>query len=261
MTTDERPDVRVERPEEGLVLLVLDRAEGRNALRHRTMLGIADALDEADRDESVRCALIVGSERFFAAGADIHEMAELDGPALAVHPRTEAWKRIGRVGVPIVAAVEGLAAGGGNELVLASDVVIAGEGARFAQPEITLGWMPGAGGTQRLPRAVGKATAMRMVLTGEPLDARAALAAGLVSEVVATGEAHARALVVARRIASLSRLATREAKASVKRAFELPLHEGLEAEREAFFRLASSEDRAEGIRAFLEKRAPVFRGR
>lgn len=261
MSAAERPDVGVERTGDGIAVVTIDRPEARNALRHRTMVEIADALDAADRDEGIRCVVLAGGDRFFAAGADIREMAALDGPALAAHPRTGAWKRIGAVGVPIVAAVEGLAAGGGNELVLASDVVVAGENARFAQPEITLGWMPGAGGTQRLPRAVGKAVAMRMVLTGEPLDARAALATGLVSEVVPPGEALPRALAVARRIASLSRLATREAKASVRRAFELPLSEGLEAERQAFFRLASSDDRAEGIRAFMEKRPPVFRGR
>lgn len=239
----EAPDVVATRPAPGIVVLTLARPEERNTLRHRTMVALADALEALDADDAVRCVVLAGSDRAFAAGADIAEMAALDGPALEHHPRTLAWRRIWRVGCPLVAAVEGWALGGGCELVQSCDVVVAGAKARFGQPEITLGWMPGAGGTQRTARSLGKAMAMRLVLTGEPIDATTALAAGLVSEVVAAGEALARATALAATIAGYPRGATRAAKAAVLRAFETPLAEGLEEEHRAFRALASSEER------------------
>lgn len=243
---------------DGIVRVTLDHPERRNQLDHATMVALADALDAADRDGAVRCVIVAGHASVFAAGADLHEMRVLDGPALADHPRTAAWQRIFTVGVPVVAAVEGPALGGGCELVQACDIVIAGEGATFGQPEIAVGWMPGAGGTQRLPRSLGKATAMQMVLTGDPIDARRALAAGLVSEVVPTGTALARAEQVAGRVASRAPGAVRRAKAAVLAAWDGPMAHGLAVEREHFQAQASSAERAEGIAAFLERRAARF---
>lgn len=249
---DDAPDLVATRPADGVVVLTLSRPEARNTLRHRTMLALADALEAADRDDAVRCVVVAGSARAFAAGADLAEMAALDGPALEHHPRTLAWGRIWRVGCPLVAAVEGWALGGGCELVQSCDVVVAGAGARFGQPEIALGWMPGAGGTQRTARSLGKAMAMRLVLTGEPIDAATALAAGLVSEVVEAGTALARATAVATTIASHPRAATRAAKAAVLRAFETPLADGLAEEHRAFRALASTEERRARMLARLQ---------
>jgi enoyl-CoA hydratase len=247
-------DIVVTDPVAGVRLITLSRPEARNALRHQTMIELADALEAADRDDSIRCVVLAGGPKAFAAGADIAEMAALDGPALEHHPRTLAWQRIWAVGTPIVAAVEGWALGGGCELVLSCDIAIAGESARFGQPEITLGWMPGAGGTQRLPRAVGKSTAMQMVLTGDPIDAPSALRSGLVSEVVPAGDALARATAVAQRIAAHPRTATRLAKAAVLGAFTLPLSDGLRQEHASFRELASSGERNALMRNALESR-------
>lgn len=245
--------VRRELPADGVVIVRIDHPERRNQLDHATMAAIAEQLDAADADPSVRCAVITGAATVFAAGADLREMAELDGPALATHPRTAAWQRIFRVGVPLVAAVEGPALGGGCELAQACDIVIAGEEARFGQPEITLGWMPGAGATQRLPRSVGKSLAMQMVLTGEPIDATRALEAGLVSEVVPAGMALERATAIARRIAAQAPGAVRRAKAAVLAAYDGPIADGLAVERTHFQAQASSEERAAGIARFLAR--------
>jgi enoyl-CoA hydratase len=251
----ELPDVRVVTSADGVVVLTIARPEARNALRHQTMLELADAIDSADNDPSVRCVLIAGDSRAFAAGADIAEMAALDGPALATHPRTLAWRRIWAAGCPLVAAVEGWALGGGCELALSCDVVIAGDRARFGQPEIGLGWMPGAGGTQRLARSAGKALTMQMVLTGDPIGADVALRAGIVSEVVPAGTALARAETVAARIAGHPRAATRLAKQAVLRAYDTLLRDGLAEEHTAFRALASSEERNALMQAALTSRS------
>jgi len=238
----------------GVLRITIARPEVRNALRHQTMQELADAIEAADSDASVRCVVVAGDERAFAAGADIAEMVALDGPALATHPRTLAWRRIWAAGCPLVAAVEGWALGGGCELALSCDVVIAGERARFGQPEITLGWMPGAGGTQRLARSAGKALTMQMVLTGDPIGAEAALRAGIVAEVVTAGTALARAEAVAARIATHPRTATRLAKQAVLRAYDTPLRDGLAEEHTAFRTLASSEERNALMQAVLHTR-------
>ncbi len=253
-TIDTR-DVDVDASGNGVVVLTIVRPAARNALRHQTMIELADAIDAADADESVRCVVIAGNDKSFAAGADLTEMALLDGPSLLQHPRTLAWQRIWRAGCPIVAAVEGWALGGGCELVLSCDMAVAGSAARFGQPEITLGWMPGAGGTQRLARTAGKATTMQLVLTGDFIDAAAALNAGIVSEVVPEGEALARAIAIAERVAAQPRSATRLAKQVVLRAFETPLSDGLREEHAAFRALTSSAERAERIAAFLQRSA------
>ena len=231
-TRDGPADVLVSACVDGVVTITLDRPAARNALRHQTMGELADAIEAADADASVRCVVLAGNAKAFAAGADIAEMLELDGPALVNHPRTIAWQRIWRSGCPMIAAVEGVAVGGGNELVLSCDIAIAGTAARFGQPEITLGWMPGAGGTQRLARSVGKSMAMQLVLTGEALE---------------------RATAIARRIASQPRTATRAARQAVLSAYELPLSQGLAAEHTAFRALASSLERDERMRAFLAR--------
>ncbi len=246
-------DILVGTPMNGVMVITLARPEVRNALRHRTMIELADALEAADRQEAVRCVVIAGNDRAFAAGADISEMIALDGAALRVHPRTLAWQRIWRVECPMIAAVEGVALGGGCELVLSCDIAIAGAAARFGQPEISLGWMPGAGGTQRLARSVGKSVTMQMVLTGDPVDAPSARNAGLVSEVVPAGDALSRATAIAERIASQPRDAVRLLKQVVLRAYETPLSEGLREEHAAFRTLASNEERTARMRAFLDR--------
>ncbi len=246
-------DVVVSEGVAGVVTITIDRAHARNALRHQTMRELAAAIEAADANESVRCIVLAGNAIAFAAGADIPEMLALDGPALLDHQRTTAWQRIWRSGCPMIAAVEGVALGGGNELVLSCDIAIAGSSARFGQPEITLGWMPGAGGTQRLARSAGKSTTMQLVLTGDPIDAQQALQAGIVSEVVPAGNALARATDIAHRIASHPRAATRMARQAVLDSYETPLAVGIRAEHASFRNLASSDERNARMRAFLDR--------
>jgi enoyl-CoA hydratase len=246
-------DVLVSGCVDGVVTITIDRPAARNALRHQTMIELADAITAADADKGVRCLVLAGGEKAFAAGADIAEMIALDGAALEHHPRTLAWQRIWQSGCPMVAAVEGVALGGGCELVLSCDIAIAGSGARFGQPEITLGWMPGAGGTQRLARSAGKSMAMQLILTGDPIDAATALRSGIVSDVVPPGDALARATAIAQRIAAQPRDATRLARQAVLLAFETPLADGVRAEQASFRALASSDERQQRMRAFVER--------
>lgn len=246
-------DVLVSECRDGVVTITIDRPDARNALRHQTMGELAAAIEAADQDDEVCCIVLAGNARAFAAGADISEMLALDGPALADHPRTLAWQRIWRSGCPMIAAVEGVAYGGGNELVLSCDIAIAGDAARFGQPEITLGWMPGAGGTQRLARSAGKSMSMQLVLTGDPIDAIQAQRAGIVSEVVVAGGALDRATEVARRIASHPRAATRLARQAVNDSYETTLNAGIRAEQASFRYLASSDERNTRMRAFLNR--------
>ena len=202
-----------------------------------------------------------GSERAFAAGADISELADATPVSLTQSRRLEAWDAIAAVRTPIVAAVSGFCLGGGCELAMLCDVVVASESARFGQPEINLGVLPGAGGTQRLPRAVGKAVAMDMILTGRMLSAREALSLGLVARVVAREAWLDAAIGVAAEIAAKAPVAVRLAKAAVDAAFETPLAAGIELERRSFAVARASEDASEGLTAFVEKRPPGFLGR
>lgn len=246
---------------DGVLMLTLHRPEARNALSTPLLEALVAALEQAENDPAVRCVLITGGERIFAAGADLAEMAAKDMQAVLLEGRPQLFARIARFPKPTVGAVCGYALGGGCELAMLLDILIAGESAQFGQPEINLGIMPGAGGTQRLTRAVGKALAMKMVLAGEFITAHQALHAGLVAEVVPDTDCLARARDLAQRIATKAPLATRLAKEAVLQAFETPLSAGLTLERRNFTILAGTADRQEGIAAFLEKRAARFEGR
>jgi enoyl-CoA hydratase len=262
--TDEKPRVKVEpQPDHpGVVLVTLDRPEVLNALDYRTMGELVDALEKLDTDKSVRCIVITGAgDRAFAAGADIKEMADATPVTMSVANNFARWERLKRVRVPLIACVRGFALGGGCELAMACDMLVAAEDATFGQPEIKLGVMPGAGGTQRLTHALGKARAMELILTGRNLSAREAYERGLVSEIVAREETLPAALALASEIASLPPLAVRAAKEAVNRAYELSLEAGLEFERRNFFMLFASDDQKEGMKAFIEKRPPTWKGR
>jgi enoyl-CoA hydratase len=246
----------------GVALVVMDRHEVLNALNFALIEALTDALEALDRDPDCRAIVLTGAgDRAFAAGADIPELAAQTPTSLTVDDTFHRWERIKRVRKPIVAAVRGFALGGGCELAMLCDLLVAGEDAQFGQPEIKLGVMPGAGGTQRLTRAIGKARAMEMILTGRTMGAREAEAHGLVSQVV-PGEATVQAaLELAGRIAAMPPVAVMAAKAAVNRAEELSLEAGLEFERRSFYLLFDTEDQAEGMAAFAEKRAPRWKGR
>ena len=252
--------VRVER-EEPVAVCLLDRPKQLNALSDELMEELVSALRELDGDGEIRCIVLGGSERAFAAGADIGELADSSAVELLYARRVERWDAIRNLWTPLVAAVSGYCLGGGCELAMACDLIVASETARFGQPEAGLGLIPGAGGTQRLTRAVGKAVAMDVILTGRMLTAREALAAGLVARVVAREAWLEEATRVAREIASKGPVATRLAKESVDRAYESGLGLGLEYERRLLYLALASEDAREGLRAFLEKREPEFKGR
>jgi enoyl-CoA hydratase len=245
----------------GVALVTLDRPEALNALSFDLLDQLADALEALDADSSCRAIVVTGSSRAFAAGADIRELGPQSYASLRDGHRFDAWDRLAAIGLPTIAAVRGVALGGGCELAMTCDMIVAAEDARFGQPEIRLGVMPGAGGTQRLTRAIGKARAMEMILTGDPIDAQAAASLGLVTRVVPADATVDAALELAARIAGMPPLAVRAAKAAVRSAHEDALEAGLAAEREAFFRLFDTEDQAEGMAAFTEKRAPSWSGR
>jgi len=257
----EPQDIVAGSPEARVRLITLNRPAVRNALRTQTLAEIAAVLDEAADDPATGTVVITGNERCFAAGADIREMADKGPIELLADPRPRLWKRIASFPKPLIAAVNGYAFGAGCELVMHADIVIAGEGAQFGQPEINLGIIPGAGGTQRLARIVGKSRAMQMVLSGDPVDAPTALACGLVSEVLPVADVLPRAMALARAIAGKAPLALRTAKEAVLMAEEAPLSAALNAERTAFVVLAASQDRNEGISAFLAKRPAHYQGR
>jgi enoyl-CoA hydratase len=219
------------------------------------------ALHALDADPDVRCIVIQGSERAFAAGADITEMAEASAIEMLRRDQFTRWDRIRRVKTPIVAAVSGVALGGGCELTMICDIIVASETARFGQPEVMIGVMPGAGGTQRLTRAVGKALAMEMVLTGRMITAEEAKSAGLVNMVVPVEFYLESALKLAREVAARPPIATKLAKESVLKSFDTTINDGLEFERKNFYLLFATEDMREGMAAFLEKRKPEWRGR
>ena len=254
------PNVLVER--DGRVGVVLmNRPQQLNALSGELMEAVVAALVDLDEDPEIRAIVLGGGERAFAAGADIGELSAATPVTLYENERLERWDAIRKVRTPIVAAVSGYCLGGGCELAMLCDLVVASESATFGQPEINLGVLPGAGGTQRLTRAVGKAIAMDMILTGRTITAREALAHGLVARVVAKEAWLGEAKRAAREIAAKGPIAVRLAKEAIDAAFETPLTAGVELERKSFFLARSSEDAGEGLRAFLEKRKPDFTGR
>jgi enoyl-CoA hydratase len=252
----------VEADRDGAVAVVLlNRPEQLNALSDELMDELVSTLEELDRDESVRAIVLGGNDRAFAAGADIGELAQASAIDLYYQRRVERWDAIRGLWTPLVAAVSGYCLGGGSELALSCDLIVASETAQFGQPETGLGIIPGAGGTQRLTRAVGKAVAMDVILSGRRLNADEALQAGIVARVVAKEAWLEEAKRVARHIAEKGPVATRLAKESVDRAYETTLGAGLEAERRALYLAFASEDAREGLTAFTEKRKPEFRGR
>ncbi|MFO7247021.1 MAG: enoyl-CoA hydratase-related protein [Thermaerobacter sp.] len=247
--------------DQGVGLIRLNRPQVLNALNAELMSELVDALSRMDEDDDVRCIVITGNERAFAAGADIGEMAEASLVDMYTRDNLSRWDRVRRIKKPIIAAVNGYALGGGCELAMACDMIIAGEGARFGQPEINIGVIPGAGGTQRLTRAIGKAKAMEWILTGRFVSAHEAERAGLVTRVVPDEAVLDEALALAREIASKPPLAVRLAKDAVLAAFDTTIETGLAYERHNFYMLFATEDQREGMRAFLEKRRAQWRGR
>jgi enoyl-CoA hydratase/carnithine racemase len=244
-----------------VALCRLDRPEARNALSAELMLELGAALEGFDTDPEVHCIVIAGSDEVFAAGADIKAMAERSFADALSNPAASFWKRLTALKTPLIAAVSGWALGGGCELALACDLIVASETAEFGQPEITLGIIPGGGGTQRLARVLGKQRTMDLILTGRRISAGEAQALGLVKLVAPKGQWLDQALELARRIARRPPIATRLAKQAVLAADETALSVGLEAERRLYELSFATEDRVEGMRAFVEKRKPDFKGR
>src|SRR5436190_5625135 len=244
-----------------VALCRLNRPEARNALSPELMEDLAAEVERFDSDPEIRCVVIAGSDEAFAAGADINALRERTFEESLRHPAAAFWRRMAACRTPLVAAVSGFALGGGCELALLCDLIVASESAEFGQPEITLGIIPGGGGTQRLARVIGKQRAMELVLTGRRIDAREAERLGLVNVVTADGEWLERALELAQRIARRPPIATRLAKQAVLAADETPLAAGLEHERRLYEIAMATEDRLEGMDAFLEKRRPEFKGK
>jgi enoyl-CoA hydratase len=253
-------DVLLERPADGVVVLRLNRPEVRNAIDDNVRRQLAEHFASLSGDAGARCVILTGGELVFAAGADLRTLAAMSVADVMSSAGEAAYGVIRGFAKPIIAAVNGWALGGGCELAMQADIIVAGEGAKFGQPEIKLGIMPGAGGTQRLTRAIGKFKAMKMLLTGDPVGAREAEMMGLVSEVVADAEVFPRSLALAGAIAAMPPIAVRKIKQAVLQGADLPLEAALAMERQAFTLLFGTADQKEGMTAFLEKRPPVFRG-
>jgi enoyl-CoA hydratase/carnithine racemase len=251
----------VETSVDGRVALCrIDRPETRNALSPEVMEELAAAVERFDADPEVRCIVIAGSDEVFVSGADIGALAEREFHESLFHPAASFWRRLAECRTPLIAAVSGWALGGGCELALLCDLIVASEAAVFGQPEITLGIIPGGGGTQRLARAIGKQRAMELVLTGRRFEADEAARMGLVNAVVSKREWLGEAMELASRIASRPPIAARLAKQAVLAAEETTMGAGLEQERRLYELAMATEDRVEGMRAFLEKRKPEFKG-
>jgi len=244
-----------------VALVELNRPKELNALNRQLMEELRDSLLQLDRNDKVRVVILTGNEQAFAAGADIKQMADKTAVEMLVTDQFSAWDQIRKIKKPIIAAVSGFALGGGCELAMACDIIIASETAKFGQPEIKLGTIPGAGGTQRLTRAIGKSKAMELILTGRFLSAEEAHFYGLVSKVVPVEMYLLEALTLAGEIAALSPVAVQLAKEAVNRSFETQLDEGLAFERKNFYLTFASADQKEGMKAFIEKRKPSYSGK
>lgn len=246
---------------EHVALIKLNRPKELNALNLQLMQEIKHALATFDADENIRCIIITGNERAFAAGADIKQMESRTAIDMLIIDQFETWDQIRKTKKPIIAAVSGFALGGGCELAMTCDMIVASESAKFGQPEIKIGIMPGAGGTQRLTKAVGKALAMEMVLTGKFISAEEAMKAGLINRIVPEEIYLDEAVKLAKEICAQSPIAVRLAKESILKAFDTGLQEGLYFERKNFYMCFASEDQKEGMNAFVEKRTPIFNGK
>jgi len=242
-------------------IIQLNRPNVLNALNSELILELVNALENFDKDQSVSVIILTGGEKTFAAGADLKEMLQASPVDLILGRRFELWDRIRKTAKPIIAAVSGYCLGGGNELAMNCDIIIASESAVFGQPEVNVGIMPGAGGTQRLTKAVGKTRAMEMILTGRHISADEAYRIGLVNKVVPAKNLMEEAKRFATEIASKPKISIRAAKEAILRAHDTTLEVGLEYERRLFYTLFATEDSKEGMRAFLEKRKPVFKGK
>jgi len=242
-------------------LITLNRPKALNALNAQLLGELSNALEQMEADAKIGAVVITGSQKAFAAGADIKEMQEIEFADAYVDDALSGWENIAAFRKPVIAAVSGYALGGGCELAAMCDIIIAGESARFGQPEITLGVMPGMGGTQRLARSIGKAKTMDLCLTGRNMDADEAERCGLVSRVVSDNELIEEALSVAQKIAGFSHPSVMMAKETINRAFETTLAEGLRFERRIFHSMFALDDQSEGMSAFVEKRTPTFRNR
>lgn len=244
-----------------IALIRLNRPNELNALNLELMGELRDSLKALDSNDEVRVIIITGNERAFAAGADIKQMADKNVIDVLKIDQFSTWDQIKRTKKPIIAAVSGFALGGGCELAMTCDMIVASETAQFGQPEIKIGIMPGAGGTQRLPRAVGKALAMEMVLTGNFINAERALKAGLINKIVPVEVYLEEAVKLAKDIAALSPISVQLAKESVNKSYEQNLQESLYFERKNFYMCFASDDQKEGMAAFVEKRKPEFKGK
>ena len=242
-------------------IVQLNRPKQMNAFNLAMLSEVFDAMEVFDKDETIGAIIVTGNEKAFAAGADIKEMAEVTYAQMVVEERVRVWDRIRGIRKPVIAAVSGWALGGGCEFVLACDMVVASESAKFGQPEITIGVIPGAGGTQRLARLVGKQLAMEMVINNRTLTAAEAQQFGLVNRVVAVEGYLDAAAAFAEEIASRAPMAVRMAKDAVNAAFETTLTEGLAVEKRDFYQLFATEDQKEGMQAFIEKRQPNWKGK
>ena len=242
-----------------VAVITLNRPKALNALSSGMEKEVVEAVEGLDSNPDVGCIVITGSEKAFAAGADIKEMKDKSYPGIYLERFFGDWKRLTSARTPIIAAVSGFALGGGCELAMMCDMIIAGDNAKFGQPEITLGVIPGMGGSQRLTRAVGKAKAMDLCLTGRQMDADEAERAGLVARVVPAADLLAETMKVAEKIASMAKTTAIVAKQAVNRSFETTLEEGLLAEQNAFYALFATEDQTEGMTAFAEKRKPEWK--
>jgi enoyl-CoA hydratase len=246
---------------EGRIGIVrLNRPKVLNAINTEMVRELVEALEDLDRDQSVYVAILTGDEKAFAAGGDLREMSEATPVSLMLGRRFELWDRMRKISKPIIAAVSGYCLGGGNELAMNCDIIIASETASFGQPEVNVGIMPGAGGTQRLTRAVGKQKAMEMILSGKSISADEAHRIGLVNRVVPVESLMEEARKMANEIASKPPISIRAAKEAILKAEDTTLEVGLDFERKAFYTLFATEDGKEGMKAFLEKRKPVFKG-
>jgi enoyl-CoA hydratase len=242
-------------------LITINRPQAMNALNHQVMLEMIDALESFDKNDAIGAMVITGNEKAFAAGADIKEMADRSIEQMMDRDHVAVFGRIRTIGKPVIAAVSGWALGAGCEVALSCDLIVASESARFGQPEINIGVIPGAGGTQRLTRAVGKAIAMEMILNDRRLTAQEAHQLGMINRVVSVESYLEEALKLAQDIASRAPVAVRAAKKMINQAFERTLSEGLAAEKQEFYNLFATQDQKEGMQAFIEKRKPEWKGK